>query len=139
MTPRDSRGAAARKSGGCAPGCRSEAGGERPLFRRPRCHGSRPGSMTALPGCGETAGEDLQDFRNAANRCTVAHRTESTSNAAPTTGSEAAGMAKGLPVPPRSRLDPKSSNRTSWGGFFLVTNKINEKIPCKKSLADRLG
>ena len=31
--------------------------------------------MTALPGGGEAAGEELQDFRNAANSCTVVHRT----------------------------------------------------------------
>ena len=69
---------------------------------------------------GETAGEDLQDFRNVANRSTVAHRAESTSDAAPEPGSGAVGTATGLPAPPRSRLDPRvalnvrqSSNRTS--------------------------
>ena len=53
--------------------------------------------MTALPGGGEAAGEDLQDLQNAANSCTVAHRTESTSSVAPKPGLEAAGMATGWP------------------------------------------
>ena len=39
--------------------------------------------MMALLGAGDAAGKDLQDLRNAANSCTVAHHTESTSNAAP--------------------------------------------------------
>ena len=110
VTSRDSRGTVARKSGGCAPGCRPAAAGgagERRHFRRPRCYGSRPGRMTALPGGGEASGEDLQDLQNAADSCTVAHRTESTSSAAPEPGSEAAGMATGLPAPPPSHLDPK--------------------------------
>ena len=69
---------------------------------------ARPGGCRPCPpepGDGKAAGEDLQDLWAAANSRPMAHRTESTRNAAPEPGSpEAAGIAAGLPAPPRSHL-----------------------------------
>ena len=146
VTSRDTSGTAAQSSGGCAPGCRLEAGGERPHFRRPRCHGSRPGRMTALPGGGEAAGKDLQDLRNAAISCTVAHRIESTSDAAPEPGTEAAGMATGLPAPPLPHLDPKmamtvrsSSNRTPLVELIVTRGGVRQQHEMTARCGPRTG